>query len=165
MPNEARPESALTHVGPDGVRMVDVGAKAPTVRIAVASGLVRLSAHALDLLREGQGPKGDVFTTAQVAGIQAAKHTWELIPMAHPLPLSHAEVRLSIQDGAVAIEATCATTAPTGVEMEAMTAVSVAALTVYDMMKAVDRGMVIDEVRLERKEGGRSGVWVRGASS
>lgn len=155
----------LTHVGPDGVRMVDVGTKPPTLRTAVASGRVRMSRYALDLLARGQGPKGDVFVTAQVAGIQAAKHTWELIPMAHPLALSHAEVRLAIEDGAVTIEATCATTGPTGVEMEALTAVGVAALTVYDMMKAVDRGMAIDQVRLERKEGGRSGVWVRGSSS
>lgn len=164
MPNDA-PNETLTHVGPDGVRMVDVGDKPPTTRTAIASGRVRMSAHALQLLREGAGPKGDVFTTAQVAGIQAAKHTWELIPMAHPLPLSHASVRLRLEDGSVAIEATCATTAPTGVEMEALTAVSVAALTVYDMMKAVDRGMVIDQVRLERKEGGRSGVWTRPADA
>jgi cyclic pyranopterin phosphate synthase len=151
----------LTHVGPEGVWMVDVGAKAATARVAVASGFVRLSARARALLERREGPKGDVLTTAQVAGIQAAKRTWEIVPLTHPLPLSHVAVRLTLEDDGVAIEAECRTTAPTGVEMEALTAVSAAALTVYDMMKAVDRAMVIERVRLERKEGGRSGVWTR----
>jgi len=156
---------ALTHVDADGVRMVDVGDKPATTRTAVASGRVRMSAHAVEILRSGPGPKGDVFTTAQVAGIQAAKHTWEIVPMAHPVALSHAAVRLELGDDGARIEATCSTTGPTGVEMEALTAVSAAALCVYDMMKAVDRGMVIEGVRLERKEGGRSGVWVRPAGA
>ncbi len=151
----------LTHVGPDGVRMVDVGDKAATDRSAVASGRVRMSDATLALLARGAGPKGDVFTTAQVAGIQAAKHAWDWIPMAHPIPLSHCSVRLWTEPGAVVIEATCRTTGATGVEMEALAAVSAAALTVYDMLKAVERGMVIDAVRLERKEGGRSGLWQR----
>jgi cyclic pyranopterin monophosphate synthase len=153
--------SRLSHVGPEGVRMVDVGDKAPTARTAVASGRVRMSEATLDLLARGAGPKGDVFTTAQVAGVQGAKHAWEWIPMAHPLALSHCSVRLWLEPDAVAIEATCRTTGPTGVEMEALTAVSAAALTVYDMLKAVERGMVIEAVRLERKEGGRSGLWQR----
>ncbi len=153
--------SSLTHVGADGVRMVDVGDKPATARVAVASGRVRMSAETLALLAAGMGPKGDVFTTAQVAGVQAAKHAWEWIPLAHPLPLSHCAVRLWLEADAVAIEATCRTTGPTGVEMEALAAVAGAALTVYDMLKAVERGMVIEAVRLERKEGGRSGTWQR----
>ncbi|MCL6596010.1 MAG: cyclic pyranopterin monophosphate synthase MoaC [Firmicutes bacterium] len=143
--------------------MVDVGGKPATVRTAVASAFIRMSPSAVAVLRAGAGPKGDVFTTAQVAGVQAAKRTWELVPLAHPLALTHARVRLALVDEGVEIEAECAATGPTGVEMEALTAASVAALTVYDMMKAVDRGMVVERVRLERKEGGRSGTWRRQA--
>lgn len=155
----------LTHVGSDGVRMVDVSDKPSTMRTAVATGRVRMSAATLDRLAAGTGPKGDVFAAAQVAGVQAAKHAWEQIPMAHPLTLSHCAVRLWLERDAVGIEALCRTTGPTGVEMEALAAVTGAALTVYDMLKAVERGMVIDEVRLERKEGGRSGLWQRPDSS
>lgn len=151
----------LTHVGADGVRMVDVGDKPATARTAVASGRVRMAAATLAILAAGEGPKGDVLTTAQVAGVQAAKHAWEAIPLAHPVALTHCSIRLGLEADAVAIEATCRTTGPTGVEMEALAAVTGAALTVYDMLKAVDRGMVIEAVRLERKEGGRSGLWQR----
>lgn len=162
-PTEAPLAVHLTHVTEQGVRMVDVAEKAATHREAVARGRVRLAAHAVALLREaaGRGPKGDVFTTAQVAGILAAKRTGEIIPLAHPLGLQRVDVRLDLTDTGVEIEAVCATTGPTGVEMEALTAVSVAALTVYDMMKAVDRSMVVEDVRLVRKTGGRSGTWQR----
>jgi len=160
---DAGSSARLTHVTEQGVRMVDVGEKPATQREAVARGRVRLAPHAVALLRAGagQGPKGDVFTTAQVAGILAAKRTGEIIPLAHPLGLSRVDVHLDLTDTAVEIEALCATTGPTGVEMEALTAVSVAALTVYDMMKAVDRSMVVEGVRLVRKTGGRSGTWQR----
>lgn len=153
----------LTHVTEDGVRMVDVGSKPATVREAVAQGRVRLSPDAALLLRQsrGRGPKGDVFTTAQVAGILAAKRTGEIIPLAHPLGLTRVDVHLELTDEAVEIEAICATTGPTGVEMESLTAVSATALTIYDMMKAVDRFMVIEGIRLMRKTGGRTGTWER----
>lgn len=155
--------SALTHVTDQGVHMVDVGGKAVTVREAVARGRVRIGPQTARLLREadGKGPKGDVFTTAQVAGILAAKRTGEIIPLAHPLGLSRVDVRLELTDEAVEIEALCATAGQTGVEMEALCAVSVAALTIYDMMKAVDRSMVVEGIRLMRKTGGRSGTWER----
>lgn len=129
--------------------MVDVGAKAVSRRRAVARAVVRMAPATAGRL--GDLPKGDVLVTAQLAGIQAAKRTSELIPLCHPLPLTHVSVTLEVEDGAVVIEASAETTAQTGVEMEALVAASVAALTVYDMAKAVDRGMVVEDVRLVEK--------------
>jgi cyclic pyranopterin phosphate synthase len=154
----------LTHIDEGGrARMVDVGAKPDTERIAVARGRVRLQPGTLALIRANAAKKGDVLTVAQIAGIQAAKRTHELIPMCHPLLLSHLSVDLtpgqSGDEAWIEIEATVRTTGKTGVEMEALTAVSVAALTVYDMCKAVDRAMVITGVRLVHKSGGKSGEW------
>jgi cyclic pyranopterin phosphate synthase len=153
-------ERALSHVDAEGrARMVDVSAKGDTVREATARGRITMLPETLALIvREGL-PKGDVLAVAQIAGMMAAKRTHELIPMCHPLLLSGIDVRLAPDDAsaAVEIEATVRTTGKTGVEMEALTAVSVAALTVYDMCKAVDRGMRIQDVRLVRKSGGKSG--------
>ena len=140
----------LSHVSEGGdVRMVDVGAKPVSRRRAVARAEVRMAAETARRLREL--PKGDALATAQLAGIMAAKRTSELIPLCHPLPLSHVEVTLEVGDGSVEIVASAETTAQTGVEMEALTAASVAALTVYDMAKAIDKNMVIAEVRLLEK--------------
>jgi cyclic pyranopterin phosphate synthase len=140
----------LSHVDESGaVRMVDVGAKALSRRRAVARAEVRMAPETAQRLHDL--PKGDALTTAQLAGIMAAKRTSELIPLCHPLPLSHVEVTLAVTDGAVEITASAETTAQTGVEMEALTAASVAALTVYDMCKAIDKQMVIAEVRLLEK--------------
>jgi cyclic pyranopterin monophosphate synthase len=150
--------SGLTHFDEKGAaRMVDVSDKPATARRAVARGWIAMQPATLALI-EG-GPKGDVLGVARIAGIMAAKRTAELIPLCHPLALSKVAVDLTPDPAAnrVTIEATVATTGPTGVEMEALTAVSVAALTVYDMLKAVDRGMVIGEIRLALKEGGKSG--------
>ena len=154
----------LTHIDEGGrARMVDVGTKADTERIAIAQGRVEMLSETLALIRANAAEKGDVLTVAQIAGIQAAKRTHELIPMCHPLLLSHISVDLGpgqSEDRAwIEIEATVRTTGKTGVEMEALTAVSVAALTVYDMCKAVDRAMVITGVRLVHKSGGKSGEW------
>ena len=152
----------LSHVDAEGrVRMVDVGAKPATRREAVARGSITIAADALLLIREGRIAKGDPLQAARLAGIMAAKRTAELIPLCHPLPLSHVEVDLRERPDGYDIEAVARTTAPTGVEMEALTAVAAAALTVYDMVKAVDRTMVIGEIRLMRKTGGRSGEYRR----
>ena len=153
-------DGALSHLDEQGhARMVDVSDKDVTLREATARGRVRMQPSTLALIVEGRVPKGDVLATARIAGIMAAKRTHELIPLCHPLPLSAIEVRLEPDATAssVEIEATVRVTAKTGVEMEALTAVSVAALTVYDMCKAVDRGMTIADVRLAAKSGGRSG--------
>lgn len=153
--------SKLSHFDEAGeARMVDVSAKAGTRREAEASAFVAMSAETLAVLK--QNPKGNPLEVARIAGIQAAKRTAELIPMCHPLALSHVDVCADAAEGGVAIRATAATTAQTGVEMEALTAAAVAALTVYDMCKAADKGIVIREVRLERKTGGKSGDWRRG---
>jgi cyclic pyranopterin phosphate synthase len=150
----------LTHIDQRGdARMVDVGAKAVTERRATARGMLLLSAETIALVRDGRTPKGDVLASARLAGIMAAKRTSELIPLAHPLPITHASVELAIEAKGIAIEATVATTAQTGVEMEALTAVSVAALTLYDMLKAVERGARITDIRLVAKSGGRSGEY------
>lgn len=142
--------SGLSHVGDAGeVRMVDVGAKPVSRRRAVASATVRMSRATVETIREL--PKGDALVTAQLAGIMAAKRTAELIPLCHPLPLTHLDVKLEIRDWAVEIEATAETTAQTGVEMEALVAATMAALTVYDMAKAVDKEMRIEAVRLVEK--------------
>jgi cyclic pyranopterin phosphate synthase len=152
----------LSHLDDEGrIRMVDVGAKAVTARTAEASGFVRMSPATVAAIRERRTPKGDPLETARLAGILAAKRTAELIPLCHSLALSHADVRITLEDDGARIAATASTSAQTGVEMEALTAASVAALTLYDMCKAIDRGMVIGEIQLERKTGGRSGEWRR----
>jgi len=152
--------SKLTHIGEDGrARMVDVSDKAASVREAVAEGFVRMSATTLALAVSGEGKKGDVRAVAEVAGVMAAKRTSDLIPMCHPLALSKVEVKVEPADGGLAVTARVKTTGPTGVEMEALTAVSVACLTLYDMLKAAEKGMVIEAVRLVSKTGGKSGDW------
>lgn len=135
--------------------MVDVGGKDVTDRRAVASAVVRVSQETARAIRDGDAPKGDVIGTARLAGIQAAKRTAELIPLCHPLPLSFVDVRIEVGDTEVAIEAEARTSAQTGVEMEALTAASVAALTVYDMVKGIERGVEIGEIKLLEKTGGR----------
>lgn len=153
----------LTHLDDSGAaRMVDVGEKAATARTAVAEGHIRLSAEALAAIAEGATKKGDVLATARIAGIMAAKRTSELIPLCHPLPLSSVSVDLALGEGRITATATARTTGQTGVEMEALTAVSVALLTLYDMAKALDRAMVIEGVRLLEKRGGKSGDWRAG---
>ena len=137
--------------------MVDVSAKPATERLAVAEGRVVMSKATLDLIVSGNAKKGDVLGAARIAGIMAAKRTPDLIPLCHPLPLSHASVDLVIERDGIAIEATVGTTAPTGVEMEALTAVSVACLTIYDMVKAAERGVRIEAIHLVEKKGGKSG--------
>lgn len=150
----------LSHIDSTGsARMVDVSHKPDTERVAVAAGEVHMRPETLALIRAGQIKKGDVLTVAQIAGVMAAKRTWELIPLCHPLPLSHIDVRCELRDDlpGVAITASVRTTSKTGVEMEALTAVSVAALTIYDMAKAVEKTMRITNVRLVEKHGGMSG--------
>lgn len=152
----------LTHLDDSGAaRMVDVSAKDVTARTATATGRVLVSSRVVELLRGAGLPKGDALATARVAGIMAAKRTPELIPLCHPLAISGVTVDLSVADDAVEIAATVRTTDRTGVEMEALTAVGVAALTVIDMVKAVDRAAVITDVRVETKSGGASGDWSR----
>jgi cyclic pyranopterin phosphate synthase len=151
---------SLSHLDEHGkAHMVDVGGKADSARVAVAAGEVRMLPATLALIRDGALKKGDVLTTAQLAGIMAAKRTAELIPLCHPLPLTHIEVLCELNDDlpGVTITATVRTTGKTGVEMEALTAVSVAALTIYDMAKAAEKTMQITHVRLLEKRGGRSG--------
>ncbi|WP_390551574.1 cyclic pyranopterin monophosphate synthase MoaC [Qipengyuania sp. MTN3-11] len=152
--------SGLTHLDEEGAaRMVDVGGKPATARRAVATGRIRMSAAALSALTEGPGAKGDALAAARIAGIMAAKKTGELIPMCHPLGLDAVSIDLAQEEGAVRATATASLTGRTGVEMEAMTAVSVALLTLYDMGKAVDRAMVVEDIRLLEKSGGKSGEW------
>ena len=158
--NAAPPADRLTHLAEDGsARMVDVGWKPVTDRMATATGEVAMQPATLALIRHGLMKKGDVLTIAQLAGIMGAKRTAELIPLCHPLPLNKVDVSLVLDEpgSRVRITATATTSGQTGVEMEALTAVSVAALTVYDMCKAVDRGVRIDGIRLLRKIGGQSG--------
>ena len=152
--------SKLSHYDSAGkARMVDVGNKKQTRRTATASAFVELSAAVLAALPSN--PKGDPLEVARIAGIQGAKRTSELIPMCHPLALSHVDVRAEVAKGGVSISATASTTGPTGVEMEALTAAGIAALTVYDMTKALDKGIVIRDLRLESKSGGKSGDYKR----
>ena len=154
--------SRLTHLDDGGAaRMVDVSDKPATRRSATASGQIAMSDAALAAIRDGDGPKGEVLSTARIAGILAAKRTGELIPMCHPLGIESVEIAFAFEDGGIAVEATAALTGRTGVEMEAMTAASIALLTIYDMAKAIDRTMTIGEVRLVAKSGGKSGDWVR----
>jgi len=158
--------SELTHFDAQGqAHMVDVSAKPDTLRVAVAEGRIRMQASTLALVASGTAGKGDVLGVARIAAIQGAKRTADLIPLCHPLALSKVSVAFTLEeaDPAVRCEVTVHTTGPTGVEMEALTAVQVGLLTVYDMLKAADRGMVIGDVGLLRKEGGRSGVWTRDA--
>ena len=153
----------LSHVDEAGrVRMVDVSGKPATAREAVARGYVSMSAEARAQVRGGRMRKGDPIETARLAGIMAAKQTSSLIPLCHPLPISHIDVQIVPARGGYAIEARVRTTAETGVEMEALTAVALAGLTLYDMVKAVDKGMVLSDIRLIEKRGGKSGVWTRG---
>lgn len=163
-------EPQLTHIDEQGdVRMVDVSAKPDTERIAVAEGFIAMHPETLELITTGQAAKGDVLACARVAGIMACKRTSDLIPMCHPLNITKSKVECTPigdgerADGKVGIHVTVTTgvTGKTGIEMEALTGASVACLTVYDMCKAVDRGMEIMDVRLLRKEGGKSGLWVR----
>ncbi len=150
--------SELTHLDAQGnARMVDVGAKPDTERRAVASGFVCLLPETVALLRDNALPKGDAIATARIAGIMAAKRTSELIPLCHPLAITRAEVDITLASDGAAISAEIGIAGKTGVEMEALTAVSVAALTLYDMVKAVDRAAVITDIRLEHKSGGKSG--------
>jgi cyclic pyranopterin monophosphate synthase len=152
----------LTHLDEAGhARMVDVSAKDVTVRTATASGRVLLSAPAVAALRDGTVPKGDALAVARIAGIAGAKRTADLIPLCHPLALHSVTVDLTVEDAGVTITASVRTAGRTGVEMEALTSVSVAALTLIDMIKAVDKGAVITDVRIEAKDGGRSGPWRR----
>ncbi len=154
--------SKLTHLDEQGAaNMVDVGSKDVTEREARAEATVRMSARTLGMILDGEHPKGDVFSVARVAGIMAAKKTHDLIPLCHSLNLSSVKVELAAGDDgeSVHIQTRCKLAGQTGVEMEALTAASVAALTIYDMCKAVERGMVIDSVRLVEKKGGRSGHW------
>jgi len=152
--------SRLTHLGDDGAaRMVDVGGKQSSNRVAVASGRIAMSAQALAAIRGGEAPKGDVLAAARIAGIMAAKRTGELIPLCHPLALDAMTVEFDFEENAIRATGTASLTGRTGVEMEAMVAVSVALLTVYDMAKSIDKAMVIGEVRLLEKQGGKSGHW------
>ena len=155
--------SELSHIDEQGrVKMVDTSAKAVTARRAVASARVLMSPETVAAVREHRTPKGDPLETARLAGIIACKRTAELIPLCHPLPITYAEVRAELNDTGVYLESEVSTQAQTGVEMEALTAVSIAALTIYDMCKAIDKGMTITDVRLELKTGGKSGDYVRG---
>lgn len=152
--------SRLTHVDESGdARMVDIGGKAPTRRIAVASGIISMSDEALQAIRDGSVRKGDVLATARIAGIIAAKKTGELIPLCHPLAIDAVNVDFAFEQGSIRVSASAAIEAKTGVEMEAITAVSVALVTIYDMAKAIDKEMVIGGIRLIAKDGGKSGRW------
>ncbi|MFT5368656.1 MAG: cyclic pyranopterin phosphate synthase [Candidatus Latescibacterota bacterium] len=152
----------LTHIGEDGaVKMVDVTEKAVTDREAIAGGRITMQAETVRLIVEGKTAKGNVLETARIAGIMAAKRTWEIIPMCHLIALTGIDLTFEVGDTQIDARAVVRVPDRTGVEMEALTAISVALLTIYDMCKAVDRGMVIDDVCLLRKSGGRSGVYVR----
>ncbi|HAL30869.1 MAG TPA: cyclic pyranopterin monophosphate synthase MoaC [Coriobacteriia bacterium] len=156
----------LTHLDEHGsARMVDVGSKPVTHRQASAEAMIRMRPETLAMIVEGRAPKGDVFAVARIAGIQAAKRTPDLIPLCHPLPITSVAVDLEPVDAGVHIVATCTTDGKTGIEMEALTAASTAALALYDMCKAVDRGMEIAHVRLLEKSGGASGHWLREGAS
>jgi len=152
----------LTHIDAAGAaRMVDVSAKEPTARTAVASGVLRTTAEVVELLHRDGLPKGDALATARIAGIMAAKRTPDLVPLCHPIALSGVVVELEAEGAEVRVRATVRTTDRTGVEMEALTAVAVAGLTLHDMIKAVDPAAVLDAVRVERKDGGKTGTWTR----
>lgn len=157
--------TSSTHLDSAGhARMVDVSGKAPSRRIARASGVIRMSRGALSALMEGELPKGDAFAVARVAGIQAAKRTPDLVPLCHPLPLDHVSVDVEADEGlpGVRVRSEIVVTARTGAELEALAAVAGALLSIYDMAKSLDRGMSLEAIRLESKEGGKSGDWRRG---
>jgi cyclic pyranopterin phosphate synthase len=164
-PTTSRPvlsQNELTHVDSSGAaRMVDVSGKEASARVAVATGVVRTTPEVIGLLRDNGLKKGDALAVARVAGIMAAKRTPDLIPLCHPIAISRVAVEFSVEYDAIRIEAVVATTDRTGVEMEALTAVSVAGLTLHDMIKAVDPAAVLDAVRVERNEGGKTGLWQR----
>ena len=150
----------LTHLDESGAaRMVDVSAKTDTARVAVSEGRISMSAEALAAIRDGTSKKGDVLAVARVAGIMAAKKTAELIPLCHPLMLSSVTIDFAFEESAILATATARIAGPTGVEMEALTAVSIALLTLYDMGKAIDKGMILSDIRLLSKSGGKSGDW------
>ena len=150
----------LTHIDAQGsARMVDVGAKPSTSRFAIASGRIRMSLVALEAIRAGDAPKGDVLGTARIAAIMAAKRTGDLVPMCHPLSLDAVGVDFSWEDDAIRVTASASLTGKTGVEMEAIVAATMALVTIYDMAKALDKAMVIEDVRLIEKRGGKSGHW------
>ena len=152
--------SGLTHLNADGAaHMVDVGGKPATLREAVATGRVLMSKAALTAIRDGSGPKGDALATARIAGIMAAKRTGDLIPLCHPLALDRVAVDFAFEGGAIRVTATASLTGKTGVEMEALTSATVALLTLYDMAKALDKRMVIEDVKLLKKRGGKTGDW------
>jgi cyclic pyranopterin phosphate synthase len=152
----------LSHVDATGAaRMVDVTDKAATARVAVASGVVLTTSEVVELLRSNGLKKGDALSTARIAGIMGAKRTSDLVPLCHPIPISGVTVDFVLEDAAIRISATVRTSGQTGVEMEALTAVTVAGLTIHDMIKAVDPAAVLSEVRLDRKDGGKAGVWTR----
>jgi cyclic pyranopterin phosphate synthase len=158
-------DRTLTHFDEAGnARMVDVGQKPETERIAVATGRVSMAPETAKTIREGRAKKGDVLGVARIAGIMAAKRTAEAIPLCHNIPITRVDIGFELDERGVDIEARVDTRGQTGVEMEALHAVSVTALTIYDMVKAIDRGMTIERIRLEHKEGGRSGVWTRAES-
>ncbi|MDG2003853.1 MAG: cyclic pyranopterin monophosphate synthase MoaC [Novosphingobium sp.] len=153
----------LTHIDDEGhARMVDVGNKPASARVAKASGRIRMNCETLAAIRAGNAPKGDVLATARIAGIMAAKRTAELIPLCHPLALDAVTVDFAFEDDAIRVTATASLTGKTGVEMEAITATSLALVTIYDMAKALDKGMIIEDVRLLEKRGGKSGTWRAG---
>ncbi|MDE1915584.1 MAG: cyclic pyranopterin monophosphate synthase MoaC [Sphingomonadales bacterium] len=150
----------LTHLDANGkARMVDVGGKAETRRVAIAEGRIRMGAAALTAIRDGDVPKGDVLAAARIAGIMGAKKVGDLIPLCHPLALDAVSVDFTFDEDGLRARASASLTGRTGVEMEALTAVSLALLTIYDMAKAIDKGMVIEDVRLIEKHGGKSGSW------
>lgn len=156
-------KNKLTHIDQQGsARMVDVGQKDGTRRVARAEAVVRVTRQMLDVIREGNLPKGDILAVSRIAGIQAAKRTAELIPLCHPIPLTHVDVNITFDDDlpAVIITTEASATWKTGVEMEALTAAAIAALTIYDMGKSVDRSIYIERIRLLYKSGGKSGEWV-----
>jgi cyclic pyranopterin phosphate synthase len=160
--SEDSPQPTLTHFDESGrARMVDVGDKASTHRVAVAAGRISMQPETATLIREGRAAKGNVLAVAQVAAIMAAKKAHDIIPMCHPLLLTKIEVNFNLDEAGVDITTQVETRGQTGVEMEALTAVSAAALTIYDMVKAVDRGMVIESIQLLHKSGGKSGEWKR----
>jgi len=153
--------NSLTHIDSDGAAsMVDVGAKAETQRLAVAGGFISMSSEALAAIKAGDAPKGDVLGTARIAGVMAGKKTGELIPLCHPLALDAVNVDFTFEDNGIRVTATASLTGKTGVEMEALTAVNIALLTIYDMAKALDKGMEIGAIKLLEKRGGKSGHWV-----
>jgi len=157
------PARKLTHLDRKGAaRMVDVGSKAVTERRAVARGLLRVSPATVELVRDGATPKGDVLAAARLAGVMATKRTPDLIPLCHPIALTGVTVEVTLDDEGARVRAEVKTLDRTGVEMEALTAAATAALTIYDMVKSVDRGMVVEALQLEHKAGGRTGTWDRG---